>query len=134
MIEKLEFHHMGVATPDIDKTVAQYRNMGYEVDGAIVYDPRQNVNICFLSHPSMPRVELLSPVDESSPVVQTINKNGVSPYHTCYTVANLDEAVKDFRGLKYMIVSKPKPACAIDGRRVAFLFHKDIGLIELVEA
>ncbi len=134
MIEGLHFHHIGIATQDIDKTAVQYLNLGYEMDGGIVFDPQQNVNICFLRHPAMPLVELLSPVDDKSPVVQILQKNGVTPYHSCYSVENLEEVVRQLRKLRYMVVSSPKPACAIGDRRVAFLYHKDMGLIELVEA
>lgn len=134
MIDGLQFHHIGIATPDIDRTAAQYLNLGYEMDGDVTYDPLQNINICFLKHPTMPLVELLSPVDDKSPVVQILQKNGVVPYHSCYSVGNLDEAVMRLRKLRYMVVSTPKPACAIGNRHVAFLYHKDMGLIELVEA
>lgn len=133
MIEGLQFHHIGIATSDIEHTAAAYHELGYDVVDGVTFDPQQNVNICFLKHSSMPLVELLSPVDDNSPVVQILQKNGVTPYHTCYSVNGFDEMIKRLRKLRYMIVSSPKPACAIGNRRVAFLYHKDMGLIELVE-
>lgn len=129
----MKYHHIGVACFDIDATADKYTTMGYS-KGNTIYDPIQNVNICFLSHPEMPCVELLAPVDENSPVNGTLQKNGTGPYHTCYEVENLEDSVKKLRKLRYMIVKKPEPACAIDNRRVCFLFHKDMGLIELVES
>lgn len=134
MIEGLQFHHIGVATSNIENTATQYMNIGYEMEGTVTFDPQQNINICFLKHPTMPLVELLSPVDDKSPVVQILQKNGVMPYHICYIADNLEDVIKQFRKLKYMIVSKPKPACAIRNKRVVFLYHRDMGLIELVEA
>lgn len=133
MIKGLQFHHIGVATSNIEETAVQYLNFGYEMDGAITFDPLQNVDICFLRHPSMPLVELLSPENPESPVSQILTKNGVTPYHTCYSVDDLEDSIKQLRKIKYMIVSKPKPACAIMNKRVAFLYHRDMGLIELVE-
>ncbi len=126
------FHHFGVACRDIDKTADAYSVLGYK-KGDVIFDPLQNINICFLNHIAMPLVELLSPADEHSPVVQILEKNGVTPYHTCYIVENLDQAVKEFKRMRYVIVSKPKEACAIENRRVAFLYNADMGLIELVE-
>ncbi len=131
-MENIKFHHFGVACRDIDKTAEEYSALGYS-KGETVFDPLQNVNICFLSHPTMPLVELLSPVNENSPVVQILDKNGVTPYHTCYVVDNIEDAIKAFKRRKYVIVSKPKEACAIENRSVAFLYHADIGIIELVE-
>jgi methylmalonyl-CoA/ethylmalonyl-CoA epimerase len=36
--------------------------------------------------------------------------------------------------MKYVIVSKPVEAVAIHGSKVSFLYNKNVGLIELVEA
>ena len=132
MCNDIKFHHFGIACKDILKTGTLYKEMVYEV-GETVFDPLQNVNICFLTHPTMPLVELLSPIDETSPVVQILNKVGVTPYHTCYEVDDLEEAIKRFRKQRYVVVAKPKNACAIENRRVSFLYNPDMGLIELVE-
>lgn len=127
-----KFHHFGVACRDIERTAAEYGRLGYE-KGETVTDPLQNVRICFLRHASMPVVELLSPVDGNSPVVQILEKNGTTPYHTCYEVADLDSSIRLLKRQRYVVVSRPKEACAIDGRRVAFLYNADMGLMELLE-
>ena len=82
----------------------------------------------------MPKVELLAPHDSTSPVQQTLDKMGVTPYHTCYVVDNIEEAVAQLRKQKYVMVSKPAEAVAFCGSKVCFLFNKNVGLIELVEA
>lgn len=78
-------------------------------------------------------MELLAPVDESSPVCKTLEKNGVTPYHTCWIVPNIEEAALKLRKQRYVMVSKPAEAVAFCGSRVCFLFNKNVGLIELVE-
>lgn len=128
----INFHHFGVACRDIDKSAEEYSILGYD-KGPTIFDPLQNVNICFLSHPDMPLIELLSPVNSESPVIQILDKNGTTPYHTCYETEDIEEAIKSFKRRHYIIVSKPQQACAIDGRRVAFLYNVNSGLIELVE-
>ena len=133
MLQYFRFHHIGVAVFDIDSTAEMYAGAGYEKTET-VYDPAQNVSICFLKKEGMPMIELLEPRDQSSPVNGTLEKNGVTPYHFCYEVDDIEKAVADLRPLKYIAVSKPEPACAIDGRRVCFLFNKKVGLIELLEA
>ena len=95
MLDSFKFHHIGVAVKDIDKTAAMYEDGGYEMSD-IIFDPVQNVNICWLTKDDMPTVELLEPVDESSPVCKTLEKNGVTPYHTCYVVDNIDDADVEF--------------------------------------
>lgn len=132
MIDNLEFHHIGVATRDIEVTGARYQALGY-VQGPTIHDPLQNIRISFLTHPQMPMVELLSPCDDKSPVVRILDSCGTTPYHTCYQTPDLEASIKEFKRERYVVVVKPKVACAIEGRRVAFLFHPEMGLVELVE-
>lgn len=132
MLETFKFHHIGVAVKDIDATASVYELGGYHRSSTI-FDPIQNVNICWLTKDSTPTVELLAPVDENSPVNKTLEKVGVTPYHCCYIVENLDEAVAALRKQRYVMVSKPEEAVAFKGSRVCFLFNKSVGLIELVE-
>ena len=133
MLDSFKFHHIGVAVKDIDATAAIYEGAGYRMSD-IVFDPIQNVDICWLTKEGAPIVELLAPVDEMSPVCKTLEKNGVTPYHCCYVVDNIDEAVKELRKERYVLTSKPEPAVAFCGSRVCFLFNKNVGLIELVES
>ena len=133
MLESFKFHHIGVAVKDLDATASVYEQGGYKRSSAI-FDPIQNVNICWLTKDGMPTVELLAPVDEQSPVNKTLEKVGVSPYHACYLVENIEEACAELRKQKYVMVSKPAEAVAFCGSRVCFLFNKNVGLIELVEA
>jgi methylmalonyl-CoA/ethylmalonyl-CoA epimerase len=133
MLDSFKFHHLGVAVKDISKSAPIYKDGGYNVSD-IIYDPVQNVNICWLTKETMPTVELLAPVDESSPICKILEKNGVTPYHVCYVVDNIDAAIADLRKQKYVLVSNPVEAVAIHNCKVAFLHHRNIGLIELVEA
>lgn len=132
MLNYFKFHHIGVAVKDLDATAAVYEQGGYK-RSASIFDPIQNVNICWLTKEDMPTVELLAPVNETSPVNKTLEKNGVMPYHTCYVVENIGEAVAQLRKQKYVMVSKPAEAVAFCGSKVCFMFNKNVGLIELVE-
>lgn len=130
---KLTFHHIGIACRDIAKSQAFYTSMGYHAAN-IVDDPLQHVRVCFLEKEGAPRLELLEPLDDQSPVNRTLATVGVSPYHQCYEVDDIDAAIIELRGQRFLTVKEPLPACAMDGRRVAFLFQKNTGLIELVES
>lgn len=130
---QLRFHHIGIACRDIEKTKAFYSDLGY-VATSTVDDPIQHVRVAFLDKPGEPRLELLEPLDDQSPVLRTLSAVGVSPYHMCYTVQDIEEAVATLRARRFLLVNGPVPACAMSNRRVAFLFHKNTGLIELVEA
>lgn len=133
MLQNFQFHHIGVAVKSIEDTAAVYVAGGYK-QSVTTFDPIQNVNICWLEKKDMPLVELLEPVDDTSPVNKILEKNGVIPYHTCYIVDNLEKATVELRKMRYVQVSKPTVAVAINNCRVAFYFNKNVGVIELVEA
>lgn len=129
----LTFHHIGIACRDIAKTQAFYLGLGYTAS-PVVEDPLQHVRISFLEKEGAPRIELLEPLDDQSPVARTLATSGVSPYHMCYEVQDIEAAVNHLRGQRFLLVNGPVPACAMGDRRIAFLFQKNTGLIELVEA
>lgn len=129
----LTFHHIGIACRDIAKTQAFYLQMGYTAS-PIVEDPLQHVRISFLEKDGAPRLELLEPLDEKNPVARTLATAGVSPYHMCYEVQDIEAAIADLRRQRFLLVNDPVPACAMENRRIAFLYQKNNGLIELVEA
>lgn len=133
MLDLMSFHHIGVAVKSIEATSGVYEEAGY-VKSEVVFDPVQHVNICWLSKPGMPLIELLEPVGVMSPVNKVLEKNGVCPYHICYLVDDIEESVKMLRKKKYIVVCNPVEAPAIHHSKVAFLFNKHVGLIELVES
>ena len=134
MDELLTFHHIGIACRNIDKSKAFYIDQGYTA-AITVHDPLQRVHVCFLEKQGAPRLELLEPVGDDSPVARTLATAGVTPYHLCYEVQDLDVAIAHLRtSRRFLLVNGPVPACAMEDRRVAFMFQKDTGLIELVEA
>lgn len=131
--QQLTFHHVGIACREIDKTIGFYLSMGY-VAAPVMDDPLQHVRVCFLDKPHAPRLELLEPLDDANPVSRTLATVGVTPYHMCYEVSDIELAIRQLRDQRFLLVSGPLPACALDNRRVAFLFQKNSGLIELVES
>ena len=133
-ISDLKIHHVGVAVADIESATAVYRENGYLCSEKI-FDPIQNVNICFAEKPDELRAELIEPAGENSPVSEILKKSGGEPevYHVCYTVSDIDQAVSDLRKERWLPVRMPVPAVACGNARVAFLYSKEAGLIELLE-
>jgi len=128
----MEFHHIGIATADIEKSAVAYSFLGYFA-GDIIYDPIQRVNLCFLIKEGFPTIELVSPTEEMSPVNTILDKNGTMPYHTCYEVMDIQAEIEALKKNKFIVVIKPVPAIAFKNRRVSFLYSKMTGLIELLE-
>jgi len=133
LINSFRFHHIGYAVKDIETTAGYYVNAGWSISD-IQIDEIQNSKIAFLEKQGMPPIELVAPVNENSPIINTLNKNnGSTIYHVCYEVDNIDSAVAELRKMKYIILFNPVEATALNNRKICYLFNKDVGLIEVVE-
>jgi methylmalonyl-CoA/ethylmalonyl-CoA epimerase len=128
----MEFHHIGVATSNIIKSSNIYKQLGF-VSDEIIYDEVQNVNICFLRKSGHPAIELVEPVNEKSPVWNILDKIGTSPYHFCYNTTDIINEIQNLKKSKFIVVVNPVPAIAFRNKRICFCYHKDFGLIEIVE-
>jgi len=131
MLINFSFHHLGYATNSIEKTVVLFQLMGY-VPSEKVTDTIQNVNIVLLSHKNSPFIELVEPIGDNSPVVNIIRKNGVTPYHICYEVEDINKAIYYLRKQGFISIFNPVPAVVFGNRLICYLYNKNIGLIELV--
>lgn len=131
-----KLRHIGVAVPDIAAALPGYENVfGYRVLSGPVYDPVQNVHVCFIGSgdPAEPVIELVAPGSDQSPVSKILAK-GIGAYHVCYEVADIEAALAEVRSKGCLVVSPPVPAVAFDGRRIAWFYTPTRQLIELLEA
>jgi len=132
MLSNTVFHHIGIAVESIERTAELFIEAGYKMT-SVFFDSKQNVNISFLEKAGSPLLELVEPVNEKSPIRNILNKVGVSAYHLCYEVENLEESITQLRKKKFMLLAKSVEAVAFNGRRICFLYHKETGLVELLE-
>ena len=131
----MKFHHIGVATHNIEKSISDFLLLGYEQHSTkIIFDPLQNVNLAFLSKSLEPTIELVAPVDRKSPVSGILKKSGTTPYHFCYEVLDIQLSTTYLRSKNFVIVTPPTEAIAFENRRVSFLYSTNMGLIELLES
>ncbi len=131
MLDYFRFHHIGYAVNDIDTTADYYIKAGWGLSIQVI-DKNQNTKIAFLTKSNFPLIELVSPVDDKSPIVKTLDKMGVTPYHVCYEVDDIYLAVSDLRKKRFIPLFDPIEAIALGNRKICYLFNKDVGLIELL--
>lgn len=130
--QSLKIHHIGYLVKNIEKSQALFTAMGYMLEQSPIYDEYRDVDICFLSKDGY-RIELVAPRTSKSVVGELRKKIGNSPYHICYEVENLEEAVTAFRKNHFVIWEEAHVAPALAGKRVAFLINGQMGMIELLE-
>ncbi|MDR2917489.1 MAG: VOC family protein [Tannerella sp.] len=132
MLPDFKFHHIGIATTDIDKTAEYYLDTGFSMTEKVT-DPVQNVKISFLTKDGMPRIELLEPAGENSPVSRILSKSGAGPYHLCYEVDDIEAGICELKKKHFIPLSRPVQAIALDNRLICFLYNADVGLIEILQ-
>lgn len=130
----LEFEHIGVAVSSIKECFNSFGNLFELKEDAEIYeDTLQNIKISFINLAGV-KIELIEPLDKDkkSPVDNIIQKN-ISYYHLCFSSVNLEDEVSQLVKRGAVEVVKPIPASAFSSRKIAFLYVKNLGLIELIE-
>jgi methylmalonyl-CoA/ethylmalonyl-CoA epimerase len=128
----IRVHHYGLATNDLERSIETLRSLGYDVR-EITLDPIQHVRVAFASRPQEAMIELISDVDGNGPTRRIISKTGNGLYHVCYEVGNLEETIRKLRDDGFLLRHAPVPAVACDNRRIAWMYNRSIGLVELLE-
>lgn len=132
MTSDAKFHHVGYAVSDIEKARKEFTESGYHVTDTVI-EPVQRVYVAYARKDGNPTIELLQPLDDKSPIVKILAKNGPTPYHICYAVSDIEAAIRELRNRKYLPLAKPIPGRGLDDALMVFMFKKEIGLIQLVQ-
>jgi len=123
--------HVGVAVASLAEALPFYR----DVLGLLPGSPESadGANIVSLRFGDVD-VELLEPVDPTSPVAKFLARRGPGIHHICYRVPDLDAAIARCRATGYRLVDDT-PRRGVGGRRIAFLHPKATHgiLLELTE-
>jgi len=129
----MHFHHVGVAVKSIDKALDYYTGLfGMRQVSDPLEVPSENVKVCFVEAGEGVLIELVEGIGEKSPVAEIVERTGAGPYHLCYRVDDLDDAIKKLRAGGCHRLKRFERPC--EGfRRFAFLLTPDRQLFELCE-
>ena len=122
--------HIGYITDNIVKTAEAFLLFGYKAD-VVVNDDTQRTRICFLTKPRATKIELVEPYEDNK-TMQKMLKRGVTPYHTCYEVDDVNAAYEEMLDHDFTPLFKPVAAPAFNNRLICYFWKSDIGFIELV--
>ena len=124
----MKFHHIGIATEDIKNLISKLEKyFDIKEISDIIYDPKQDANLCMLTTNDNLKIELIS-----GEVVKNLVRKRQFLYLTCYTVENLEDMISQLVLDGAILVREVREAILFNNRKVAFL-SSDIGLIELLE-
>ena len=137
-------NHVGVATPDLQASIAFYRDVMGATDITEPFDmPSQGVKVCFVNTPGEngtpgtsggTQIELLQPLSEDSPVSGFLAKNPLGgQHHICYEVPDIHAAKAEFEAMGKRVLGEPR--IGAHGTLIFFVHPKDMGgqLTEIME-
>lgn len=128
----MKIHHIGYLVDNIEVAASTFENLGFSKTSEIVEDTLREIYILFMDNSGYV-IELIQPVNESSPVYKLRKKHRNSPYHICYETDDLQiETEKMVNSGQFVFLHPPQAASAIDNKLVAFLVSNEIGLIEII--
>lgn len=131
----MKLHHIGKVVEDLNKAKKYYLDyFGLKATGPAVVDPLQKVKVVFLvSHESSGfSIELIQPIDDSSPVSSFLEKGG-GLHHLCFEVENIHEAIEELKKKRCLILSEAVLGKGHQDCLTAWIFTEDRELVELVE-
>ena len=131
----MKLHHVGVVVESIERLAPRYSEfLGLTAVSGVVTDETQKVNVQFLAEKDgETSVELIEPLPGASPVRRALEKGG-GLNHLCFEVPDVAQAVREAESKGAICVRTPVAAAAFEGRPIAFVFFRGVGLIEFVEA
>jgi methylmalonyl-CoA/ethylmalonyl-CoA epimerase len=123
----MKFHHVGIACKDIEEEIVNFSKIHPHItQSAVVYDREQDAHLVMLTLPDGTNLELIS-----GKRVENLTKKGITYYHICFEVEDINAAIATLIEENAFLVSPPKPAILFGNREVAFL-QVSYGLIELL--
>jgi len=132
----LKLHHSGFVVAEISSAMPGFlRSLGAEWDGQVFEDPLQQVRVAFLATAaSQALIELVEPGPTNAGLLRFLSEKGGGLHHLCFEVDDLESEIEGMRSHGSMIVKRPKPAVAFEGRRIAWILTPEKLLVELLEA
>ena len=129
------FHHTGFVVASIDACLDQFmRSVGAAWHTDVILDPIQRVKVVFLvpEGPGEPRIELVEPVGEKSPVWRFLERGG-GLHHICYEVSDVPQQLAHMLTVGATVIRRPRPALALGNRQIAWVTTAEKLLIEYLQ-
>ena len=128
----MKIHHIGYLVKKLPEAAEAFENLGYVSRGGITDDTLRGVDILFMEKDGYV-IELVSPNRPDSVAAGLLKTRKNSPYHICYLCGELEQELAVLTASGYVQIDEPTPAPALENRRVCFLVHPQLGMIELLE-
>ena len=126
-------NHIAIVVPDLVAAADIYKASLGAVVSEVNVLPEHGVRLIFVELPNC-KIELLHPIDDTSPVFSFLEKNpSGGMHHLCYEVEDLYASIKRLKMDGARVLGDGRPKIGAHGKPVVFLHPKDFlgTLIEL---
>ena len=128
--------HIGIATKNLESYTPFWKAIGFTQDDDEVNE-EQGVNIRFFSSPddsSLPRIELLEPRGDNSPIGRFIERRGEGIQQLAVEVEDIDSMISQLKEMGCRMINE-EAVSVTSGSRIAFVHPSSTGgvLVELVQ-
>jgi methylmalonyl-CoA/ethylmalonyl-CoA epimerase len=128
-------HHVGYVVTSIAESIERWRAAVSAISVSNPFDdPIQRARVIFLDLPpdGGVKLELIEPLGSDSPVASFDQKGG-GLHHLCFEVDDLEQQIGNMKSQKAVLIRKPQPATAFQGRRIAWMQTRERLLVEYLE-
>ncbi|MES1159963.1 MAG: VOC family protein [Bacteroidota bacterium] len=131
--EGLQLHHVGCLTENIEESLGIYVNvLGFKKASEIVTISNQQVKVCFVETAPGVFLELVEPQGENL-ALRKIIKSKNPYYHTGYLVKDISTVISRLQEAGFFLVNRFFSE-AFENKECAFLYTREMHLIELIES
>ncbi len=129
----MKIDHVGYLVNDILNSANSFEVLGYN-RGEVIKDPIQKCFICFLRREiDEPKIELVQPFEENANMRKLLTKRGVSPYHLCYEVEDVQAIYSQLSETEgWLPIFAPVEAVAFGNRKITYFLNSETGFIEFL--
>jgi methylmalonyl-CoA/ethylmalonyl-CoA epimerase len=128
-----KIHHIGIAVQNIDRLVQFYTKLCNAREVHIEEVKSDGVKIAFIEIGES-KIELLEPLDPSSPVHKFLERHGEGMHHIAIEVEDINAQLETLKKMGVQLIDEI-PRQGSEGLLIAFIHPKSTGgvLIELCE-
>ena len=127
----MKLDHIGYLTGDIEASAKAFEGLGYN-KGQTYPDDIQKCFICFLRS-ECNTIELVQPYEDNVPMNKMLKKRGVSPYHLCFEVEDVQQTFSTLAEKEgWAPLFAPVKAIAFNNRLITYFLNAETGYIEFV--
>ena len=127
----MKLHHVGYLVTNINKSINAFTLLETNIIVKEFIDNNRKAVFALLKTEGN-LIELIQPMDDSS-LNGLKNRYVNAPYHLCFCSREIEKQFDILREQGFFPMEEITPSALFEGKKVCFLFSKEIGIIELIE-